>query len=103
MNAPKERMSLDDFHDAFKTHFGVSYKWGGTNYVCKTCNEEILYTTGYMSVHLIELGNKCSGLGKVKRFPLPYCPTCGGEPTKTETCVHVSSEEQDLIEVFAKR
>ena len=87
MDAPAGSLSPEVFDETIARHISEEYEKLENGYTCKKCGSTIKQTTGYASMHSKEFDN-CTGGGEVKRFPLPYCPKCEGEPKRTQTCVH---------------
>jgi hypothetical protein len=87
MEAPRKRLSQEQFNQAISRHVARHYRRKGKGYVCKTDGASIKQTTCYVSVHT-NLFPNCAGGGEVRTTNLPYCPKCEGAPKNTSTCVH---------------
>lgn len=88
MDAPREGLSRDEFNAAIEGHISRHYKKAGKDFVCSADGAKILQADCAISVHLAMFNNH-AGIGEVIHLPLPYCPTCEGEPKRTRTCIHV--------------
>ena len=95
MEAPRERLTLQGFNAEITNYFAEHCEKTESGYKCKKCEAVIQQTTLWVSIHTT-LFEECAGYGEVKRFPLPYCPRCEGEPKKISTCVHLAPSEAEL-------
>lgn len=89
MNAPDGRRSISDVLRAIDSHVRGHYDVRpDLSITCKRCGGEIRSTPLVISIHTTAFASTCSGSGQVLELPLPFCPKCEGEPTKTRTCAH---------------
>lgn len=89
MEAPPAKLSPEEFGRFIKEHVISRYDKVEERLVCRSCGSVIQQITCYVSIHTSLFADQCAGFGEVKRFPLPYCPKCEGEPKTTSTCIHM--------------
>jgi len=89
MEAPAKGLTPEEFQEAIRSHQEKYYTYDGANWRCNECNSVIAQTTCWVSMHAKEFGDQHAGDGEIRRFPLPFCPRCEGEPRKKDTCVHI--------------
>jgi len=87
---PLEKVSPQEFLAAGQTYLTERCKIDQGRIVCKACGTGIREFTVPVSVHFALPGfPDCTGSGQVRALPVPYCPTCEGEPRKRSSCIHI--------------
>ncbi len=87
MEAPAGRGTFEKLQKAIATHEENHYTKMVGGYTCQACGAKVQQTTCDVSVHSKRF-DTCSGIGKILKIPLPYCPNCEKVPKRTSTCVH---------------
>jgi hypothetical protein len=55
---------------------------------CGTCGTAIAEKMAYLSIHSSDVFHElCTGVGRVLRVMIPYCPKCESEPEE-RGCIH---------------
>ncbi len=97
MEPPKPKQSKTEFLQTIRAWVNGHCIENAGIYVCRECGRRILWTTCEVSIHTRSTLSRCSGAGKVRRVPLPFCPECEGPPKNTSTCIHVDGPESTTL------
>jgi hypothetical protein len=67
---------------------------------CPKCFTPMREEQVYLSLHALEFGIQCAGMGRVWRTSIPWCPACEQQPQQSG-CVHMkmypSTEELPIV------
>jgi hypothetical protein len=91
MEAPKSGLNLKDLNATIKIQQQQMYEDTGGGLLCKKCSREVQFISCAVSIHYTPPGGECVESNEICHFPLPYCPSCEGEPTSQSTCVHMGT------------
>lgn len=94
METPAARGTLQEFEAEIESYLSENCLKNESDEVrCRWCWTKTEFKVCYVSIHTTAFDN-CSGSGRVKQIPIPYCPNCETEPTQDRSCVHLSPAEE---------
>lgn len=87
MEPPAKRKTRSEFEAEVDAHLVAKCMQIENVWYCKKCKDKIHAAVCYVSLHTV-LFEVCAGGGEVEQKPIPYCPTCEGEPKENASCIH---------------